>query len=109
MKYNQILQTVNTEKALSLLEYQTETNGPYINFICECGQKALMKAYGEKKNLWFCPKCRARGHIISLAMKIKSLTYEKAAEMLTERAGFPLEPIQDELSQAISFGSIPRH
>jgi len=66
MNYTETLQTVDTLKALKLLGIESEQKGAYIYFPCSCGDKKVIKAYGKKKNVFYCPKCKASGHIIRL-------------------------------------------
>jgi predicted RNA-binding Zn-ribbon protein involved in translation (DUF1610 family) len=85
MTYKETLQTVDTEKALTLINLEYQTQGQYVSFNCpECGEKALIKAYGDKKNLFYCPKNKHSGHIISLVMKVKGMTWESANELLAK-------------------------
>jgi len=87
MSYTATMKSVDTEKALALLELEATPKGAYFNFTCpKCEKKAVIKAYGEKKNVWFCPECKAKGHIISLAMLRKDVQYEEAAKFLQEKA-----------------------
>lgn len=88
MNYRETLQAVDTEKALSVIGINSTLQGAYAKFDCpECEQKALIKAYGDKKNLYYCPKCKASGHIISLAMNLKGLEWEAAKDLLLGKAG----------------------
>jgi len=67
MNYRETLQSVDTEKALSLIGIEFESQGAYAKFACpqpDCGGKAAIKEYGDKKNLYYCPKCKSSGHII---------------------------------------------
>ena len=87
MSYTATMKSVDTEKALALLELEAKPKGAYFNFPCpKCGKGAVIKAYGEKKNVWFCPECKAKGHIISLAMLRRAVPYEEAAKFLQEKA-----------------------
>ena len=87
MSYTATMKSVDTEKALGLLELEAKPNGAYFNFTCpKCEKKAVIKTYGEKKNVWFCPECKAKGHIISLAMLRRDVQYEEAAKFLQEKA-----------------------
>ncbi|WP_041584974.1 hypothetical protein [Syntrophus aciditrophicus] len=83
MNYRETLQAVDTEKALSVIGINSTLQGAYVKFNCpECEQQALIKAYGEKKNLWYCPKCKKSGHIISLTMTKKNIQWEEAKDLL---------------------------
>jgi predicted RNA-binding Zn-ribbon protein involved in translation (DUF1610 family) len=97
MNYRQTLQAVDTLKALELLGVEAVPNGAYITFPCpNCKEKAVIKSYGDKKNLWFCPKCKKAGHLIGLVMGAKSLTWEQANEFLS-KAMTTQKPISEEL------------
>ncbi|MEN6350375.1 MAG: CHC2 zinc finger domain-containing protein [Syntrophomonas sp.] len=85
MNYKETLQAVDTEKALSLIGIEFESQGAYAKFNCpndNCTGKALIKEYSDKKNLYYCPGCKSSGHIISLAMKTKGITWDEAKELL---------------------------
>ncbi|NLE23827.1 MAG: hypothetical protein GX625_00565 [Clostridiaceae bacterium] len=87
MNYRETLQAVNTEKALSIIGINPTVQGGYAKFDCpQCDQKALIKLYGDKKNLYYCPKCHVSGHIISLTMKLKGLEWEAAKNLLLGKA-----------------------
>ena len=76
MTYREVLRNVDTEKALALLKIASEQNGAYLKFKCpekKCNGTASIKASGDKKNLYYCTKCRLGGHIIALTMKVKGL------------------------------------
>ena len=100
MTYKDTLQKVDTVKALTLLELTAEQNGAYVKFKCQdCAEgMAPMKAYGDKKNLYYCPKCKASGHIISLVQKVKLLDWKEATEFLNQAISDKVEKITDELS-----------
>lgn len=70
MNYIETLQAVDTFKALKLLGINAEQKGAYIYFPCSCGNTKVIKAYGEKKNIFYCPKCKDSGHIIKLVSEI---------------------------------------
>ena len=60
MTYRELLKNVDTEKALSLIGIEFESQGGYAKFACpqpDCGGKAAIKEYGDRKNLYYCPKC----------------------------------------------------
>lgn len=83
MSYKDTLQRVDTEKALSLIGIESQSQGAYFKFACpSCKEQAVIKAYGEKKNLYYCPKCRVSGHIISLVMNTKGTDWNSANELL---------------------------
>ncbi len=77
-----MLKQVDTIKALNFLGYEPEQSGTYVYFECHCGARAVIRAYGDKKNVWYCPECKSSGHIISLTMKIKRIEYNEAIEEL---------------------------
>ncbi|MFC1657515.1 hypothetical protein ACFL2P_02970 [Candidatus Moduliflexota bacterium] len=99
MSYTATMKSVDTEKALALLELEAKPKGAYFNFPCpKCEKQAVIRAYGEKKNVWFCPDCKASGHIISLTMMQRTLKYEDAINFLKEKAiGFSGRKIENEL------------
>ena len=70
MKYLEMLQAVDTMKALNLIGIEGGQTGAYVHYPCiKCEEgKAVIRAYGEKKNVWYCPGCKASGQIISLLM-----------------------------------------
>ncbi|MCX5850420.1 MAG: hypothetical protein NTW65_13405 [Deltaproteobacteria bacterium] len=87
MKYRDILQAVDTEKALTLIGITTTNQGAYIKFPClKCENTAIIKAYGDKKNLYYCPECKNSGHIISLAMEKNKLDWQAANNLLASKA-----------------------
>ena len=92
MNYTETLQTVDTLKVLKLLSIEGEQKGAYIYFPCSCGDKRVIKAYGEKKNIFYCPKCKDGGHIITLVLDTmnerdtEKWDFKKASEFLTEKA-----------------------
>ena len=84
MNYRDTMKSVDTMKALIILGLEGKPQGAYIYFDCHnCQKKAGIKAYGDKKNLYYCPSCKSSGHIISLTMKIKGIEWEKASEFLS--------------------------
>ena len=84
MNYRDTMKSVDTMKALIVLGLEGKSQGAYIYFDCpNCQKKAGIKAYGDKKNLYYCPSCKSSGHIISLTMKIKGIEWEKASEFLS--------------------------
>jgi hypothetical protein len=88
MNYTDTLQAVDTMKALHLIGIEGEQSGSYIHYPCtKCeGGKAVIRAYGDKKNVWYCPECKRSGQIISLLMEVKEMTWEEAKTLLTEKA-----------------------
>lgn len=101
MNYQTALNVIDTQRALAFLEQEATPQGAYYHFPCpeqDCDAKASMKAYGDKKNLWYCPSCKKSGHILSLTMKLKGVEYEEAKKLLLKRA----RPTQAKLSEALS-------
>lgn len=89
MNYANTLCAVDTSKALKLLQIDGSQHGAYIRYPChKCGKQAVIKAYGEKKNLWYCPECKGSGHVISLVMAISQCDWETAKKLLEEKACF---------------------
>jgi predicted RNA-binding Zn-ribbon protein involved in translation (DUF1610 family) len=85
MSYKNTLQKVDTEKALSLIGIEYQAQGSYVKFPCpNCKEQAAIKAYGDKKNLYYCPKCKLSGHIISLVMKTKDIEWQEADLLLSK-------------------------
>jgi predicted RNA-binding Zn-ribbon protein involved in translation (DUF1610 family) len=83
MSYKNTLQKVDTEKALSLIGIEYQTQGAYVKFPCpNCKEQAVIKAYGDKKNLYYCPRCKVSGHIISLVMKVLGTDWNNANKLL---------------------------
>jgi ribosomal protein L37AE/L43A len=67
LTYRETLQAVDTLKALKIVGIDGGQQGAYVYFPCTgCGKQAVIKAYGDKKNIWYCPECKDKGHIISL-------------------------------------------
>jgi predicted SprT family Zn-dependent metalloprotease len=81
MNYTETLQTVDTLKALKLLGIEAEQKGAYIYFPCSCGNTKVIKAYGEKKNVYYCPKCKDSGHIIKLVTEIMNAKETEKSEI----------------------------
>jgi hypothetical protein len=86
MRYLEVLQAVDPSKTLKGLGIEPKPQGAYIHFACQCGKTAAIKAYGVKKNLWYCNHCKAKGHIIGLAMQLKNLEWEEAKVFLKSYA-----------------------
>jgi hypothetical protein len=86
-------------KALGLLGIDGTQQGAYIYFDCpKCQRKAAIKAYGEKKNLYYCPACKSSGHIIGLVMKTKNLEWKEANEFLSKALNENAKKITEELN-----------
>ena len=60
MKYSALMNAVDPIKALTLLDMEAKPNGSWIKFPCSCGKEAVLKAHGEKKNVWYCPECKGQ-------------------------------------------------
>lgn len=88
MRYNDLLNAVDTAKALSILSiHDTTQNGAYVKYPChKCGKQAVIKAFGEKKNVIYCPECKITGQIVTLTMDIKKISWEEASKFLEEKA-----------------------
>lgn len=99
MKYNEAMQKINTEKALAFLGLQFQPNGSYLNFSCiECGNQSAIRYNGEKKNVSYCPTCKAGNNIIALAAKIQGVDFQDAKNLLLEKTTLPEQPIEEELN-----------
>lgn len=86
MSYIDTLLKVNTAKALELLKIDIKQTGAYIYFECpNCQGKAVIKAYGEKKNLVYCTTCKKSWNLISLTEQLLKMTADSAKSFL-ERA-----------------------
>lgn len=100
MNYKETLKSVDTEKALALIGIEFESQGAYAKFTCpqaDCDGKAAIKEYGDRKNLYYCPKCKSSGHIISLVMKIKGIEWGPANEFLSKAHHNHAKRITEEL------------
>ena len=86
MNYREMLHAIDSLKALEILGIQADTNGAYVRFPCpsKCETPAIIKTYGDKKNLWYCPKCKTGGNLLKLAMDLKGIDYPAARELLTK-------------------------
>lgn len=98
MNLLEALQRIDSMKALELLGLTADSQGSYIKFPCECGATASLKAYGDKKNMWYCPTCKKGNHIVALAMQKKNLDYMHTRQELLNKCGqtgfkYP-EPLQ---------------
>jgi len=100
MKYLNALQAIDTLKALQLLGITAYPNGTYAKFSClECWEDyANIKLFGEKKNVYYCNKCKGAGNILTLTLKVKMLLdYNEAIEFLG-RTMTSQKPITEELN-----------
>jgi hypothetical protein len=88
MTYLETLQAIDTMKALNLIGVEGGQSGAYVHYPCtRCEEgKAVIRAYGEKKNVWYCPSCKGSGQIISLLMESKNISWDEAKALLTDRA-----------------------
>jgi hypothetical protein len=77
-----------------------EPKGAYVSFPCpnKCENNAVIKTYGDKKNLWYCPKCRKGGNLLKLAMDSKNLEWEKSKELLSKAIVQTAKPIAEEMN-----------
>ena len=99
MKYNEAIQHINTEKALSFLGIAFKQNGSYFNFPCpNCGNQSAIRFHGEKKNVSYCPTCKSGSNIIWVAMKLKGMEFQEAKNLLLEKTTLPDKPIEEELN-----------
>ena len=101
MKYLETLQAIDTMKALTLIGVEGGQSGAYVHYPCtKCeGGKAVIRAYGEKKNVWYCPACKGSGQIISLLMESKAINWDEAKALLTEKAiTYPAARIEKPIS-----------
>lgn len=94
MRYAQAIQSVDTEKALSLLGLETKKEGAYVRFPGPCGHEVVIRCYGEKKNVIYCPECKKGSTIFQLALDLKGIDYEE----LVEKTSRPVQPIEEELN-----------
>jgi hypothetical protein len=99
LTYRETLQAVDTLKALKIVGIDGGQQGAYVYFPCTgCGKQAVIKAYGVKKNIWYCPECKDKGHIISLIMKMAGIEWDEAKSLLEAKAfAYPTAKIQKEL------------
>ncbi len=99
MKYPEAMQTINTERALLLLGLSFKKNGSYLNFPCvKCGNESAIRYHGEKKNVAYCPTCKAGTNIIAMAVMVKDIDFQEAKNLLIEKTVATEEPIQEKLS-----------
>jgi hypothetical protein len=90
MKYQTAIQNIDTEKALSLLGLETKKEGAYIRFLAPCGHEVVIKCYGEKKNVIYCPECKKGSNIFQLALDMRGINYTDLVEK-TARCARPIE------------------
>jgi hypothetical protein len=99
MKYNEAMQAIDTEKALTLLGFSVKRNGSYILFPCiDCGNESSIRYHGEKKNVSYCPTCKSGTNIIAMAVKVKGIEFQDAKNLLVEKATYSENPIEEELN-----------
>lgn len=99
MKYQEAMQAINTEKALQFLGLFCRKNGGYLYFPCiVCGNEAVIRFYGEKKNVAYCPNCKAGTNIVTMTVKLKGVEFQEAKNLLLEKTANTDRPIEDELS-----------
>jgi hypothetical protein len=99
MRYSEAMQVINTAKALSLAGLKTTKNGSYLNFPCpKCQTEAVMRYFGEKKNVSYCPTCKIGDNIIAIVAKLKGIEFQEAKTLLIEKTVGPDKPIENELS-----------
>lgn len=99
MKYSEAMASINTERALRLLDLTLRVNGNYIYFPCvECGKESAIRFYGMKKNVAYCPACKTGRNIIGIAAKIKGIGFQDAKNFLVEKASVIEKPIEEQLN-----------
>lgn len=85
MNYAETLKRVDPSKALNTLKMSFREQGAYLYFPCpSCQKEAALKAYGDKKNLWYCNACKKSGHIISLTRDTRQVEWEEAKSILAD-------------------------
>jgi hypothetical protein len=94
MRYAEAIQTVDTEKALSVLGLEIKKDGSYIRFPAPCGHEVVIRWHGEKKNVIYCPECKKGSNIFQLALDLKGIDYAD----LVEKTAKPDRPIEEELN-----------
>jgi hypothetical protein len=94
MRYADAIQSVDTEKALSILGFQPKKEGAYVRFIGPCGHEVVIRCYGEEKNLIYCPECKKGSNIFQLALETKGVDYAD----LVEKTSKSNRPIENKLS-----------
>jgi ribosomal protein L37AE/L43A len=106
MKYAEALQLINPYKVLYALNLKPQAQGGYLSFSCPaCQEPAVIKTHSEKKNVWYCPKCKDSGNVISLVMRLKKLEYPEAKTFCLERVAIGVKSsLLTKLSTAAPFG-----
>jgi type I restriction-modification system DNA methylase subunit len=87
-------------KALKLISIEGGQSAAYIRYLCTKYEKenAVIRAYGEKKNIWYCPDCKRSGQIRNLLIEAKEITWEEAKQLLTEKAiAYPSSNVRNEI------------
>ena len=115
MNYKETLQAIDPVKVFKVLDIQSSQQGAYVYFPCICcGQQAVIKAYGDKKNVWYCPECKDKGHIVSLVMAFKNANdseqwdYDKARRFLVDKAlTYSTKPLKRELNITYQLEYVP--
>ncbi len=99
MKYSEAMQVINTEKALSLAGLTVTKNGSYLSFPCpKCQTEAVMRYFGDKKNVSYCPSCKIGDNIIAIVARLKGIDFQEAKNLLLEKTAGVDKPIEHELS-----------
>lgn len=100
MNYRETLHAIETTTALEIMGVGFEPKGAYVAFPCpnKCEGNAVIKTYGDKKNLWYCPKCRKGGNLLKLAMEMKGLEWEQSKELLSKAIVQTAKPIKEEMT-----------
>lgn len=74
MNYITAMQRIDPATVLKALKIDYCYDGSYVKFKCDCGSEAAsFKAIGKKRNLFFCPSCKANGNIFTFAMEKKGI------------------------------------
>ena len=79
---------------MSILGLEIRKEGSYIHFPAPCGHEAVIRWYGEKKNVIYCPECKKGSNIFQLPLEYKGLDYAD----LVEKSAKSNRPIEEELS-----------
>lgn len=103
MKYREAVQQITTKRALEMLGQRPQPEGSYLTFQCLCGAKAVIKTFGEKKNLYYCESCKKGGNIIGLAMELKGIEYLEAKELLLKAIPPQEEPEELKLDYELEY------
>lgn len=108
MKYQEAMQTINTERALDFLRLTHRQNGSYLIFSCiDCGNESSIRYHGDKKNVAYCPTCKAGTNIVAMAVKLKGVEFQEAKNLLLEKATASDSPIEEELSLNYELEFVP--